>query len=130
MFGVRLMVGMFDQDHSGTINFNEFAQLWGYLHQWSTCFRSFDTDRSGSIDPSELEKAFLTFGYRLNPDLIRLLIRKYDRQGIGAIPLDAFIQCCVTVQTLTNSFRRFDTSGTGWINLDYHSFLNLVLSNR
>lgn len=54
--------GMFDQDGSSTINFNEFTSLWNFITQWEKVFRSFDEDRSGAIDKNELRKALTAFG--------------------------------------------------------------------
>ena len=52
---VRLMIGMFDRDKSGTINFQEFGALWKYVNDWQTTFRSYDKDNSGTIDRGELK---------------------------------------------------------------------------
>lgn len=52
---VRLMIGMFDRDRSGTINFQEFGALWKYVNDWQTTFRSYDRDNSGTIDKGELK---------------------------------------------------------------------------
>ena len=52
---VRLMIGMFDRDRSGTINFQEFGALWKYVQDWQTTFKSYDRDNSGSIDKRELQ---------------------------------------------------------------------------
>ena len=52
---VRLMIGMFDRDKSGTINFQEFGSLWKYVNDWQTTFKSYDRDQSGSIDKLELK---------------------------------------------------------------------------
>ena len=73
LFVVLLHVsGMFDRDHSGTINFAEFAALWKYVTDWQNCFRRFDTDNSGAIDERELKNALVSFGnyplcQQLNP---------------------------------------------------------------
>lgn len=53
---------MFDSDHDGAINFNEFSALWDYINQWTHCFRSFDADSSGNIDKRELSMALSKFG--------------------------------------------------------------------
>ena len=42
-----MMIGMFDRDNSGSVNFQEFCQLWRYVTDWLNCFRSFDRDNSG-----------------------------------------------------------------------------------
>jgi Ca2+-binding EF-hand superfamily protein len=52
---VRLMIGMFDRDHTGTINFQEFGSLWKYVQDWQRTFKSYDRDNSGSIDKNELK---------------------------------------------------------------------------
>lgn len=89
--------GMFDKRQSGTVNFEEFGALWKYVTDWQNCFRSFDKDGSGNIDRDELKTALTNFGYRLNDDVINMLIRKYDRAGKGTIYFDDFIQCCVVL---------------------------------
>ena len=45
---------MFDRDHSGTIDLNEFQALWTYINQWKGVFDQYDRDRSGQIDANEL----------------------------------------------------------------------------
>lgn len=116
---VRLMIGMFDRDRSGTINFQEFGSLWKYVQDWQTTFRSYDRDNSGSIDKQELKTgqlklskvtshfllviwkiitALTSFGYRLSDRFYELLIRKFDRTGRGTVAFDDFIQCCVVIQ--------------------------------
>ena len=54
--------GMFDRDHNGTINFQEFGALWKYIQDWQTTFRSYDRDNSGAIDQNELKTALTSFG--------------------------------------------------------------------
>jgi len=123
---VRLMIGMFDTDKSGTVNFNEFCQLWRYVTDWLNCFRSFDRDNSGNIDRNELKQALTTFGYRLSDNFFGILMRRYDRDG--HITFDDFIQLCVQLQTLTNAFRQHDTDMDGWINISYEQFLTMVMN--
>ncbi|KAJ2839254.1 hypothetical protein FBU31_000728 [Coemansia sp. 'formosensis'] len=78
---VRLMIGMFDRDRSGTIGFDEFIGLWRYIDEWKQCFRTFDRDNSGTIDREELNKALNAFGFRVSTPVVDSLIRKYDIQG-------------------------------------------------
>jgi len=124
---VRLMIMMFDRDHTGTIGFNEFAGLWKYVTDWQHCFRGFDRDNSGHIDFNELKQALTSFGYRLSDPTVGLFLKKYDKQGRGVIFFDDFIQLCVQLQSLTEAFRRFDTNQNGWINIHYEQFLSLVV---
>ena len=52
---------MFDRDHTGTIELNEFAALWNYIQQWKGVFERFDTNRSGQIEAQELGQGMLMF---------------------------------------------------------------------
>ncbi|XP_064610972.1 programmed cell death protein 6-like isoform X1 [Liolophura sinensis] len=125
---VRLMIGMFDRDNSGTINFQEFSSLWKYVTDWQNTFRTYDRDNSGAIDKNELKTALTSFGYRLSDRFYDILVKKFDRQGRGVVAFDDFIQCCVVMQTLTNSFQGYDTNRSGWIQITYEQFLTLVFS--
>lgn len=127
---IRLMIVLFDRDQTGSIGFHEFAGLWKYVTDWQNTFRSFDRDNSGSIDFNELKQALTTFGYRLSDESVRLFMKKFDRHGRGTIAFDDFIQLCVTLQTLTDSFRRFDTNKNGWIQIHYEQFLSLVVGQK
>lgn len=125
---VRLMIGMFDKEQTGTVKFNEFGALWKYVTDWDNCFRSFDRDSSGTIDRNELKTALTNFGYRLSEHTIDMLIRKFDRAGRGTIFFDDFIQCCVVLYTLTSAFRQLDTDLDGVITIHYEQFLGMVFN--
>ncbi|KAI1316088.1 Programmed cell death protein 6 [Mortierella claussenii] len=124
------MMNMFDRDNDGTISFNEFIGLWNYIEKWKACFQTYDLDGSGTIDTHELHKALRGFGYNLSEATVGLIVTKYDVQGRGDISFDNFVQSCVTVQTLTDSFRRIDVTGTGVVTMTYEQFLGLVINNR
>ncbi|ORX72885.1 EF-hand [Linderina pennispora] len=137
---VRLMIAMFDRDHSGTISFDEFVGLWRYIEEWKQCFRTFDRDNSGTIDRGELLQALNAFGFRVSPQIVDMLIRKYDIQGKlshaavehtnnrrGAITFDNFINSCVTIRSLTDSFRRYDTDNDGWVNMNYETYFENIV---
>ncbi|PVU90589.1 hypothetical protein BB559_000703 [Furculomyces boomerangus] len=133
---VRLMITMFDRDMNGTIDFQEFTGLWRYIEDWKKCFRTFDRDGSGSIDRQELFSALTAFGFRVSQQVVDALIKKMDmlggikNKGRGDIGFDKFIYACVTVKTLTDSFRSLDGNNDGWIELNYDSFLMVSLGNK
>ncbi|XP_054762638.2 sorcin-like isoform X2 [Lytechinus pictus] len=125
----RLMIGMFDRDRNGTINFNEFSSLWKYIQDWKACFDRFDRDRSGNIDANELNTAFQSFGYRLSAQFCNLIVTRFDRTHAGTIKFDDFIQVCVMLKSLTEAFKKRDTTMNGVINVSYEDFLEMVLEN-
>ncbi|KAF8604622.1 EF-hand [Ceratobasidium sp. AG-I] len=132
----KMLMGIFDVDHSGSINFNEFAGLWKYIADWQNVFRHFDADNSGSIEGPELASALRQFGYNLSPQLINLIATKYaalppsNAPGAPApgISFDRFVRACVAIKTLTESFQRLDTDRDGWIQINYDTFLSTMLS--
>jgi len=130
---VKMLMGLFDTDRSGTIGFQEFVGLWKYIADWQKVFRHFDKDQSGTIDGTELSAALRQFGYNLNPTLLSLIEQKYSSfpNGYGqpgGITFDRFVRACVTTKTLTESFQRLDTDRDGWINISYDDFMKIVLS--
>ena len=125
---VRLMMNMFDRDNDGTINFHEFIGLWNYIEKWKACFQTYDLDGSGTIDAHELQRALRGFGFNLSEVIVDLIVTKYDVRGRGDISFDNFVQSCVTVQTLTDAFRRIDVAGTGVVTMTYEQVMIYLIS--
>ncbi|KAA0194519.1 Programmed cell death protein 6 [Fasciolopsis buskii] len=128
MKSIELMVAMFDRDMNGTISYPEFTQLFGYVQRWMACFRQYDMDRSGAISSHEMQTALSSFGFRLSPQFINLLIRKFDRTRRGQIAFDDFIYCCVCLQNLTNAFMIYDYHRNGFAQFSYEQFLTAALN--
>ncbi|XP_003475133.1 sorcin isoform X1 [Cavia porcellus] len=122
----RLMVSMLDKDMSGTMGFTEFKELWSVLNGWKQHFTSFDSDRSGTVDPQELHKALTTMGFRLNPQTVNLIARRYSTNR--RITFDDYIACCVKLRALTDSFRRRDSGQQGVVNFSYDDFIQCVMT--
>lgn len=116
-------MNMFDRDNDGTINFHEFIGLWNYIEKWKACFQTYDLDGSGTIDAHELQRALRGFGFNLSEVIVDLIVTKYDVRGRGDISFDNFVQSCVTVQTLTDAFRRIDVAGTGVVTMTYEQVM-------
>ncbi|XP_038171153.1 sorcin isoform X1 [Arvicola amphibius] len=122
----RLMVSMLDRDMSGTMGFNEFKELWAVLNGWRQHFISFDSDRSGTVDPQELQKALMTMGFRLNPQTVTFIAKRYSTSG--KITFDDYIACCVKLRALTDTFRRRDSGQQGMVNFSYDDFIQCVMT--
>ena len=72
----KMMISMFDANKSGTIDMNEFGQLFSYVQQWRGIFISFDRDRSGSIEAGEFSQALAQMGFNLSPQLVQVQFHK------------------------------------------------------
>lgn len=127
---VRMMIRMFDTDRSGTIGFNEFCGLWGFLAAWRSLFDRFDTDGSGNISYQEYSNALAAFGYRLSPQFVQLLFRSYDKLGQNAISFDLFVQSCISLKRMTEVFKKYDDDRDGYITLSFEEFLTEILRQR
>ena len=68
----RMLISMFDNNHSGTIDINEFVSLFNYIEQWRRMFQGFDRDGSGSIDGTEFSQALRQLGYNFSPTFVQV----------------------------------------------------------
>jgi hypothetical protein len=116
------MIRMFDTDRSGTIGFEEFCGLWGFLAAWRSLFDRFDADRSGNISVDEYTNALVAFGYRLSGPFVETLFRTYDKRGDGAISFDLFVQSCISLKRMTDVFKKYDDDRDGYITLSLYVF--------
>ena len=63
-------------------------------------FQRFDADRSGTIDPQELQQMLAAFGYNLSPQALGAILRHFSTDG--KISFDSFVACCVKLRVLTS----------------------------
>lgn len=127
---VRVMIKMFDRSGNGTIEFKEFCNLWRYLGDWRKLFDKFDLDKSGSISYDEYVRALEAFGYRLSNKFIQFMYGKYSSissTGERVIGFDLFVQSCISLKRMTDSFVTYDTDHTGYVNLSFEQFLMEVM---
>jgi len=122
----RMMIDLYDADKTGTINVNEFDQLFQCINKWKGVFEGFDADRSGRIEQGELTTAFQQMGYRFTPTFVQNILTKYDPRN-RRMTLDNFIVCCVQIKRLTDSFRVRDQEMKGAATLQYEDFIGLAM---
>jgi len=122
----RMMIDMFDANRSGTIDVQEFSQLFSYINNWKREFEKQDNDRSGRIDQAELTRALEQMGYRFSTTFISNLLAKYDPRG-RRLTLDNFIVSNVQIKRLTDSFRSRDKEMRGSATLAYEDFIGIAM---
>jgi len=69
---------------------------------------NFDRDRSGTVEPHELQQALVTFGYNLSPQAMGVLLRRYSVDG--RVKFDSFVALCVRLKALTSELWRIVSS--------------------
>ncbi|KAH8602604.1 hypothetical protein B0O99DRAFT_679597 [Bisporella sp. PMI_857] len=127
---VRMMIRMFDTDRSGSIGFEEFCGLWGFLAAWRNLFDRFDADKSGNISLGEYTNALVAFGYRLSPQFVDTLFKTFDKRNEGAISFDLFVQSCISLKRMTDVFKKYDDDRDGYITLSFEDFLTEIIRQR
>jgi len=126
---VQLMIKMFDRDNTGTINVNEFCELWKYLGQWRQTFDRYDVDRSGNISQQELASALQQMGYRFTPQFIQSLYQKHDYNRDGTLQFDGFVHSVILIQRLTGAFQQYDVHKNGNAHFTYEQYLSSVINS-
>lgn len=127
---VRLMLHLFADNRNDTsrIGPHAFAQLWREIKLWQRKFETYDRDRSGTIDVSELQQVLLSFNYDIPVAVLRMLVSKFDQTGSGrSIGYDNFLECGFIVKGLTEKFKEMDYQVTGSATFNYEAFMLLVI---
>ncbi|KAM9663908.1 grancalcin isoform 1-T1 [Trichechus inunguis] len=113
----RLMIAMLDRDYTGKMGFNEFKELWAALNAWKQNFMAVDQDHNGTVEPHELSQAIAAMGYRLSPQALTTIVKRYSKNG--RIFFDDYVACCVKLRALTDFFRGRDPLQQGFVNFLY-----------
>ncbi|KAL7890611.1 hypothetical protein AOLI_G00000870 [Acnodon oligacanthus] len=122
----RIMIAMLDRDYSGKMGFNEFKELFAALNGWKQNFAMVDRDNSGTVEPHELSQAIGNMGYRLSPQALSCIIKRFNRGG--KIYFDDYVACCVKLRALTENFRRRDAMQQGAVSFQYDDFITCTMS--
>ncbi|XP_023678566.1 grancalcin [Paramormyrops kingsleyae] len=122
----RIMISMLDVDMTGKMGFNEFKELFAALNGWKQNFMMFDQDRSGTVEPHEMAQAVSSMGYRISPNTLSGIIKRYSKGG--RIAFDDYVACCVKLRSLTDAFRRRDAMQQGAVSFQYDDFLQCTMT--
>merc|ERR1712100_998043 len=79
-----------DADHSGTVTYDEYEQ-WFLSYDANKAFMTFDTDKQGSIDSSELGSLCADMGLQLSKAELKKAMVTLDKDSDGTISFDEFL---------------------------------------
>jgi len=117
---------LFDLDKNGGLDIKEFETLYYYIRQWITAFNTYDRDKSGFLDESELDYALKQLDINFSQDFLRFLVTKNNPKA-KKMSLDQFIITCIQIQRFTDEFKNRDINYSGSINIKYEDFLEMIL---
>ncbi|XP_058270128.1 calpain small subunit 1b [Hemibagrus wyckioides] len=122
----RSMVAVMDSDSSGKLGFTEFKYMWNNIKRWQAIYKSYDTDRSGTIGPSELPAAFKAAGFPLSDHIFQMLIRRYSDES-GNMDFDNYIGCLVRLDAMCRAFKTLDKNNSGTVRVNLKEWLQLTM---
>ena len=113
-------------DQSGSVNVNEFQQLYLMVTTWKQVFDLHDVDKSKDLNECELQKAFQYLNHDLSPTLIQNLLTKHN-PSTKSLTLQKFIFVSFEVKRLTERFHARDPNRTGKVTMQYEEFVGIAL---
>ena len=69
-------------------------------------------------------------GFRVSAQFCQMVVVRFDRMEKRHLKFDDFIQSCVMLRSLTDSFRQRDVNLDGTIQVSYEDFLSMAISNK
>ena len=120
------LIAFYDQSGSGSVNVNEFQQLYQMVTTWKQVFNLHDVDKSKDLNDVELKKAFQHLNHNLSPTFIQSLLTKHN-PDTKKLTLEKFIFVSFEVKRLTERFHARDPNKTGKINMQYEEFVGVAL---
>jgi len=141
---VKYLMSIFDRDRNGVITYDEFEPLWIYVTEYRQMFDSFDGDRDGRIDATELSRALAHYQLHVGPHVLDMIVKKYGSRnrlpasGYGNVQvqhqvqhrpqmdLDQFVCASVVVREMCDLYEKCKAGGRTQISRD--EFLRAVIS--
>ncbi|KAM4693044.1 calpain-1 catalytic subunit-like [Discoglossus pictus] len=126
MESCRQMVNLMDNDGSGMLGIVEYQILWNKIQKWMTVFRQYDLDNSGTMNSYELRLALETAGFKLNNQMIQVLVTRYSDSDLG-INFDNFVCSLVKLEAMFRFFKAMDQEGSDTVTTNMEEWLTLTM---
>eukprot|EP01064_Diplonema_japonicum_P028012 TRINITY_DN4217_c0_g1_i1.p1 TRINITY_DN4217_c0_g1~~TRINITY_DN4217_c0_g1_i1.p1 ORF type:complete len:189 (+),score=28.86 TRINITY_DN4217_c0_g1_i1:23-568(+) len=123
MMSTNMLLRLFDANKQGTMTYQEFCNMYGWVQQKQVSFYHFDRDRSGSLDMQETHQALTHAGYNLDQHAFYAAVRVYDPDHNGVMSMTEYVGLCAYLQIATNTFASFDTQRSGNVSFNLNQFI-------
>eukprot|EP01119_Soliformovum_irregulare_P012326 TRINITY_DN3191_c0_g1_i1.p1 TRINITY_DN3191_c0_g1~~TRINITY_DN3191_c0_g1_i1.p1 ORF type:complete len:319 (+),score=93.62 TRINITY_DN3191_c0_g1_i1:94-957(+) len=121
------LIKIFDKQHSGTIEFFEFAALQQFLTKMQQAFFAADSDRSGTLDLREIFGALQVAGFQLTYPTLEALSKKFDNTGGRGLTFDQFLHVGAHLATVRSIFEWNDPSHSGRVTFTYDQLAHVTV---
>eukprot|EP00744_Colponema_vietnamica_P022018 GILI01031578.1.p1 GENE.GILI01031578.1~~GILI01031578.1.p1 ORF type:complete len:141 (-),score=17.19 GILI01031578.1:142-510(-) len=121
---------MFDSNHSGQINFEEFQALHPFIQKMTLTFKSRDKSGNGRIEMSELRATLLDSGYSIDNATFGILMAKFDSEKRNTLGFEDYVQLIVFLHNVKETFQFYDRNKSGKVMFTPDSFLEASISVR
>lgn len=112
-----------DRDNSGTIDFNEFERLHGFLSNVQASFDFFDSDHSGKLSMAEISAALSRAGFMIDGPALKAVFSRFDPLRTDGLDRIQFMELTLFLRSATATFNSFNPSSSGCIQLNFNQFL-------
>lgn len=122
----RSMVALLDVDLSGKLGLDEFKLLWKNMSLYKAAMSKFDTDKTGTLNATELREALKSLGFTVSNRTFNCLVLRYSDKK-GDITFDDFVLMAVRLRTCIESFKAHPKDNKGDATFNVDTFIQTLL---
>uniref|UniRef100_A0A8C8CI55 Calpain 8 n=1 Tax=Oncorhynchus tshawytscha TaxID=74940 RepID=A0A8C8CI55_ONCTS len=87
------------KDGNSKLGLVEFHMLWMKIQKYLEIFKSYDSDRSGTMSSHEMRGALTEAGFHINSAVLQVIVNRYASAHY-AIDFHCFVDCLIRVEML------------------------------
>ncbi|KAJ7987389.1 hypothetical protein DPEC_G00325980 [Dallia pectoralis] len=123
----RHMMSLMDRDGNGKLGLVEFHMLWMKIQRYLEIFKSYDSDKSGTISSHEMRATLVDAGFQIDSKVLQAVVNRYACANY-AIDFYSCVDCLIRLEMLFKMFKTLDLNGSGKIELDVSQWLCLAIN--
>uniref|UniRef100_A0A6Q2YUY9 Calpain 8 n=1 Tax=Esox lucius TaxID=8010 RepID=A0A6Q2YUY9_ESOLU len=112
----RHILSLMDRDGSGKLGLVEFHLLWMKILRYLDIFKSYDSDKSGTMSSHEMRAALTQAGFQIDSKVLQTIVNRYASAHYD-IDFHCFVDCLIRLEMLFKMFKTLDLNASGKIDL-------------
>jgi len=121
----KKLIAVFDRDHNGSINFQEYSAMHKFLTCMQQAFFNADKDKNGLLDTQEVHQALSSTGFQVQLTAVRAMYIKCT-MGKSAMDFVSFISMVLSMALMRSKFDRSNPSTDGRITLSFEQLVEFI----